>query len=546
MGSRAPTLAEMVADPERESADAERQEASDEASNDAETTGSGSAERRRRIGMFVAIGAALLALGVAWVLASPVGAGPDDSFHLASIWCAPTAPDDACTNLGDAFAAGKDFVEVPVEITFEAHCFAFDPFTSAACPGVVESGATARALANDGIYPGLYHAVMGFAVGDEPVNSALLARTLSWTICVGFLAGGWYVLPRRHRAGYLIMLLVTSIPSALFLWTSTNPSGVVVAATAAAWCAVVALVHADDRRGRVVAGILLAVALVAAIGSRADGGVYAFVAVIAAGALLWQRGRDRMPAVVGAGVAAGLALLVSVLILNRRVVGVDQFVTQVDGAAAASSDGLLWNNLREIPFFLTANLGTEPIGMLDVPMPRIIWASTLATFFGLGFFGLARLDRRKALSLVCVLAGLLGIPYFLLWRGGYPVGFEVAARYALPLVPVLGFTLLYWRRATSVTSLTVAQLSSVLALMSIAHSVALHSTIRRYVTGVGNLSLDLDAGREWWWDIPITPNMVWLLGSVAFGVLAGLLGWTIRRGADRAPEDRPSDELTYA
>ena len=150
----------MVADPERESADAVRQEAADEPSNDAGTTGSGSAERRRPIGMIVAIGAALLALGAAWVLASPVGAAADDSFHLASLWCAPTAPDDACTNLGDAFAAGKDFVEVPVEITFEAHCFAFNPFASAACPGVVESGTTARALANDGIYPGLYYACL--------------------------------------------------------------------------------------------------------------------------------------------------------------------------------------------------------------------------------------------------------------------------------------------------------------------------------------------------------------------------------------------------
>ncbi len=536
----------MVADPERESGEPERHEAADERSTGAETIDSGEPAQPRRIGMIAAIGAALLALGAAWVLASPVGAGPDDSFHLASIWCAPTAPDDACTNLGDAFAAGKDFVEVPAEITFEAHCFAFNPLASADCPGAVESGTTARALANDGIYPGLYYAVMGFAVGDEPVNSALLARTLSWTICVGFLAGGWYVLPRRHRAGYLVMLLVTSIPSALFLWTSTNPSGVVVAAIAAAWCAAIALVHADGRRERVVAGILLAVALVAAAGSRADGGVYAFVAAIAAGVLLWRRGRDRVQALITVGVAAGLALLVSVLILNRRVVGVDQLVTQIDGVAAESSDGLLWNNLREIPFFLTANLGTEPIGMLDVPMPRIIWASTLAAFFGLGLFGLARLDRRKALSLACVLVGLLGIPYFLLWRGGYPVGFEVAPRYALPLVPVLGFTLLYWRRATSVASLTVAQLSTVLALVTIAHSVALHSTIRRYVTGVGNLSLDLDAGREWWWDIPITPNMVWLLGSVAFGVLAGLLGWTIRRGADRAHEECPSDELTYA
>ena len=359
----------------------------------------------------------------------------------------------------------------------------------------VESGTTARALANDGIYPGLYYAVMGFAVGDEPVNSALLARTLSWTICVGFLAGGWSVLPRRHRAGYLIMLLVTSIPSALSLWTSTNPSGVVVAAIAAAWCAVIALVHADDRRERVVAGILLAAALVAAAGSRADGGVYAFVAVIAAGALLWRRGRDRAQAVIAAGVAAGLALLVSVLILNRRVVGVDQLVTQVDGAGDRVER---WPAVEQ-----PARDPVLPHGQPRDRADRHARCAHAPDHLGLDAGSVLRpgvlrprtaRPRKGAVAGSCVLVGLLGIPYFLLWRGGYPVGFEVAARYALPLVPVLGFTLLYWRRATSVASLTVAQLSTVLALMSIAHSVALHSTIRRYVTGVGNLSLDLDAG----------------------------------------------------
>jgi hypothetical protein len=536
----------MVADPERESGEAARDESDDGTAGSDLVEPTGAVDVRRRIGLVVAVGAALAALGLAWVLASPVGAAPDDSFHLASIWCAPTAPDDACTNLGDAYAAGKDFVEVPAEIAFPAHCFAFDPFVSAACPGAIEPGTTARALANDGIYPGLYHAVMGLAVGDEPVDSALLARALSWVICVALLAGGWSVLPHRHRSGYLVMLLVTAIPSALSLWTSTNPSGVVVAAISAAWCAVIALIHAGERRERLIAGFLLAVALVAAAGSRADGGVYAFVAVAAACVLLWRRGRETLPAVLGAGAAAGLALAVSVLVLNRRVVGIEELVTPVDEGATSSTGGVLWNNLREIPYFLTANLGTEPIGMLDVPMPRIIWASTLATFFGLGFFGLARLDRAKALSLVCVFGGLLAIPYVLLWRGSDPVGFEVAARYALPLVPILGFTLLYWRRATSVASLTAVQLSTVLVLTVIAHSVALHSSIRRYVTGVDNLSIDLDAGREWWWDIPITPNMVWVLGSLAFAALAGILGWAIRRVPDEPHEQPQSNDPTYA
>lgn len=543
----------MLSDPESESGADERGEADHEAvsADDVATTDSlvidvAPIDTRPRIAFIVAICVALGALGAAWMLASPVGAGPDDSFHLASIWCSPTAPDDACTNLGDAFAAGKDFVEVPAEIAFQAHCFAFNPVASAACPGAIEPGTTLRSLANDGIYPGLYHSVMGFAVGDEPVNSALLARALSWAICVAFLSAGWFVLPRRHRPGYLIIVFVTAIPSALSLWTSTNPSGVVVAAIAAAWCAVIALIDAGEWRERLVSGSLLVAALVAAAGSRADGGVYAFVAVMAACLLLLPRGRDRLPAVIGAIAAAGLALVYSVLVLNRRVVGVEGLVTQIDGVATASSDGLLWNNLREIPFFLTANLGTEPIGMLDVPMPRIIWMSTLAAFFGLGLFGLARVDRGKALSLACVVGGLFGIPYFLLWRGGYPVGFEVAARYTLPLVPILGFTLLYWRRATSVATLTIVQLSTVLSLMTIANSVALHSSLRRYVTGVDNLSIDLDAGREWWWDIPITPNVVWVVGSVAFGVLAVLLGRTIRLAGYREHEQLEPSESTYA
>jgi len=505
----------------------------------------GDVSRRRRIGIVVSVGLALAVLGAAWTLASPVGAGPDDGFHLASIWCSPTAPDDACTNLGDAFAAGKDFVEVPAEIGPGAHCYAFDPYRSAACQDAIEPGTTVQSLANDGIYPGLFHAVMGFAVGDEPVNSALLARMLSWTFCVGFLAAGWFVLPRRHRAGYLIVLLVTAIPRAMSLWTSTNPSGVVVASIAAAWCAVIALIHAHGRRDLVVAGSLLAVALVAAAGSRADGGVYAFVAVVAACVLLWRPSRDVASRLLGAAAAAGVALIVSVLVLNRRVVDVEALVVQ-DAATSQSRGSLLWNNLREIPYFLTGNLGTEPIGWLDTPMPRVIWMSTLASFFGLAFWGLGRMDRSKALSLGCVLGGLFAVPYFLLWRGGWPVGFEVAPRYVLPLVPVLGFTLLYWRRSTSVSGLTVVQLSTVLALMTVAHSVALHSNIRRYVTGVGNLSIDLDTGREWWWDISITPNMVWVLGSVAFGMLAMTLGMSIRSGADQEHEPDELDVRTYA
>lgn len=506
----------------------------------------GEAGNRRRIGFGVAVAVAVAVLGASWILGSPVGAGPDDGFHLASIWCSRTAPDHACTNLGDAFAAGKDFVEVPAEVGPEAHCYAFDPFQSAACQDSIEQGTMVRSLANDGIYPGLFHAVLGLAVGDDPVDSALLARLLSWTICVAFLVAGWFVLPRRHRPAYLIILLVTAIPRAISLWTSTNPSGVVVAAVAAAWCAVVALFHARERRDLAIAGGLLGAALVAAAGSRADGGLYVFIVVVAACVLMWRRGRTSVPTLAGVAVAALTTLVFSVIVLTRRVVGVGDLVIPIEGATSEPTQGLFWNNLREIPYFLTANLGTASIGWRDTPMPRIIWMSVLAAFFGLAFWGIGRIDRFKALSLACVLGGLFVVPYFLLWRGGWPVEFEVVARYTLPMVPVLGFTLLYWRRATSIASLSLVQLSTVLALMAVAHSVALHSNIRRYVTGVDNLSIDLDTGREWWWDIPITPNMVWAFGSLAFGGLAVLLGVSVRRFVAAEQEPAPLDDPTEA
>ena len=55
--------------------------------------------------------------------------------------------------------------------------------------------------------------------------------------------------------------------------------------------------------------------------------------------------------------------------------------------------------------------------------------------------------------------------------------------------------------------------------------VALEANIRRYVTGIDAPGLNLDAGREWWWNLPFGPNLVWMVGSVAF---AGVVFLAIR------------------
>ena len=171
-------------------------------------------------------------------------------------------------------------------------------------------------------------------------------------------------------------------------------------------------------------------------------------------------------------------------------------------------------------------------------MPHIVWLPTIAVYVALVFWGIGRIDTGKALSLLCVLAGLTLVPYLLLWRNGDLVGEQLQPRYVLPLVPILGITALYRRAGSGVSGLTAVQVATVLTLMTIAHGVALHRNIRRYVTGLDVRSLDLDGGREWWWDIPISPNVVWLAGSAAFGALAILLGRSLGALA-RAPHGLP-------
>src|SRR5262245_53254713 len=70
--------------------------------------------------------AVLLALGC-WALASPVGASPDEDFHLGSIWCAQGIEAGRCEQGPTAQSR-----LVPADVA-RATCYAFKPETSAAC-----------------------------------------------------------------------------------------------------------------------------------------------------------------------------------------------------------------------------------------------------------------------------------------------------------------------------------------------------------------------------------------------------------------------------
>jgi hypothetical protein len=114
------------------------------------------------------------------------------------------------------------------------------------------------------------------------------------------------------------------------------------------------------------------------------------------------------------------------------------------------------------------------------------------------------------------------LPLYVLEVGRSFAGEQVQPRYLLPLIIVfVGLAMLpVGQRVMRLSRLQVWLV--VLALIA-AQSVALHENMRRYITGLDVSGLDLNRNIEWWWPIPISPMVVWTVGTLAFAALVMIL-----------------------
>ncbi|NDB42420.1 MAG: hypothetical protein EB035_05530, partial [Actinobacteria bacterium] len=72
-----------------------------------------------------------------------------------------------------------------------------------------------------------------------------------------------------------------------------------------------------------------------------------------------------------------------------------------------------------------------------------------------------------------------------------------------------------------ITSKTVSRI--LICSLTLGNSIALHQTMRRYITGVDVIGWNLNQDAEWWWTVGPSPMTIWLLGTVAFGVTTALI-----------------------
>lgn len=453
----------------------------------------------------------MIVTGLGWVLASPVGASPDDDYHLASIWCPRPVGDSCETRVID----GEVNVRVPEPIAKASHCFAFQGEVSAACtlPYLNENNGYTRRY-DEGNYPKGYYRFHHLFVTDSVNQSVLMMRTANLLISVVLLGAIASLIPTLHRRAFAISLLVTWIPMGLYYVTSNNPSSWALTGTFAFAAAMFGSLSSTGMRRWLLLG-LAALGALLCITSRGDSAFFLFVVSMAlVFAVHWRR--SHWPFILFLVIASlvGISSMFST--------GQSQIVASGDSEISFTPSGKLETFIRallQVPRYIAGFYGYDRgPGWFDTPVNDPIVLVMLIVLGGALIVAIGGGSWRKWMSALMVFGALLGVPILVTVRGFYPQLWNYQPRYMLPLFAVVLFVLFI------VDSLNPAIFSRTQLLLigmgvAFSHCLTLHRVLWRYTAGIVGGSegpLNLNTFTQWWWPIPISPEVVWGVSSVAF------------------------------
>lgn len=474
--------------------------------------------RTRQIFASALIPLALLIALFAWGASSPPGSSPDEDYHMGSIWCANGIIEDRCE-------AGVDATErsVPTEVAIAAKCFAFMPEQSASCPlfeGTMKS--TPRGNWFDNGYPPVFYGVMSIFVTPDLSVSIVMMRVFNAVLYVGVLTALFFFLPLRMRSFLVWGAVLTAVPLGMFLIPSVNPSSWAILQATGLWLAVWGFFEQVGVR-KIGLGVLSVLLMVIGAGARSDSAAYGVLAVMVAVVLGFRKDRRFLVELL---LPLVLVVIAASLFLTSGQSGV---LTATTPDQKDSVFSLIFMNLKQLPQLWIGALGLWGLGWLDTQMPPVVWVTTVTLFAGVAFWGLRTGDLRKWLSMTALAGAIIAVPMYILVREGILVGSGVQPRYVYPLMIVFAGVVLLGLHRTDL-GLGRVQLLVIAVGLAMANALALHTNMRRYITGVDGRGVNLNREIEWWWNAPITPMAMWVLGSVAFAALLAALVWRVWPG----------------
>jgi len=489
---------------------------------------------RRSAGVFVLGVVAALVMGLGWALSSPVASGPDDDYHLGSIWCPRPVGESCSLRIVD----GEEQVEVPRGVSpLAMQCFVKQKDAPAACGQVDAQTVVASPRYDTGNYPKGYYRFHHFFVGQDIERSVLVMRSVNVLIAVGLVAGIAALSPPRIRRAMALGMAASWFPMGVYFIASNNPSSWAMTGLFSFAVAVYCATQARSWRRWVLLG-LAAFAALLCLASRYDAAFYLFIVAVAlAFAVQWEPRRHR----------AEIALLIF-----TSVVGIYWMYSSTNPAAAPLNDagaggdtggssmefslpGLVWA-LASFPKYVGGFYGYHwTPGWGDVPTEE--HAPFVFSIMAAGAILMVALSRgswHKWLAGTVLLGAVAGLPVVFHATGIFPELVSYQARYVLPLLAVTFFVLLsqgLGRRPL----FSQVQAGFLLLCFTGATVLTQYITMLRYVNGVNpGQPRVLSPAHGWWWTLPVHPLSVWGLTSLATFVFLTLM---IRTGRQELQEE---------
>ena len=476
-----------------------------------------------------------------WAFSSAVGSAPDDDYHLSSIWCSSFAGDTCEVD------PGGEGVYIPESLREGIYCYYHNPTQSAGCQPFMDGTDPrpdvpfAHNNPSRNLYPDGYYNFSSLLKTDSIEATALAVRLVNLAIFLGMAISLFFLLPQRLRTTWVWMWVIGLVPMGMFIIPSSNPSSWGITAVASGWIALLGYLESRGPRAWALGAVFI-LAGVLALNARIDAVLYLGLASVVAVWLSPTRGRELLVKIWPGFIVIALVviqLIVNPANLERVVQGIGQrsdtisdplpWTTSPEVADGSAFDwALLWNNLWSIPGLWLGIFGGYPwgsLGWLDTALPQVVLVGTMTVALGVTFLAVRSADKKKIVGLIVMLGAIWVMPLYLLQLGGFLAGEEVQPRYLLPLMMVLLGTIVLTNDGSPIVS-DRGRLWFILAALTIANAISLHTNIRRYTTGITIQGFNLDSPREWWWPFfPefLGPTLLWAIGSLAFGGLLWLL-----------------------
>lgn len=473
-------------------------------------------------------------LSIAWSMATPIAAAPDEPAHLVKA---------ASVVRGQLVGAQGDrgqIVQVPAYIAFthSQTCFAYQPDVTADCMPEFEGDPAALSTTSTtaGLYNPVYYLLVGWPSLIIPDGTGIVAmRIVSGILSSLFLAlataliAGW-----SRRLLPVVGLAVAITPMVLFLGGTVNPNSFEVSATLATFVGMLTILRSPDdahlaRNATIVFGA-------AAIGVNTRGlsplwiAIALFVPFILAPkgrilALVRRRSVQWTIAGVALATIGAVGWLLGSSSLTAGLAAPDDNQGEA-GVGTPPLIGFVWTLFATFRYALGM---VGQFGWLDTPTTEFAYFAWSVVAGGILVLGLIVLHGRRLVFSIVLLSAAVLLPAIV--QAAYVTGGGVVwqGRYLLPLFvclvvgisTVLSDRVQLDRRSRSTTAVLI------LIALGIAQFQSFATALRRYSVGLG-------AG----WDRMLDPAWsppggipLWIVAYAGLLVIAGLAAYRFAVGA---------------